>query len=432
MPTWLSAMPIEQQAVLVPVYLVAAALLVVLLVPRIGTAWRLRTRIGVMALASGIGALVGWLAVWWTVDVQDLFGAPASDVIRGAATAAGAGLGLAVVNLFGTRWWRKVIAVLAVPALIAGAGLMINRDVAYYPRFGDVFGITGVRNLALSQGSVAGRSLSSWLPPAGMPKQGTLGTADIPGTVSGWHARPAWIYLPPAAQVKHPPKLPVVVAFSGEPGGPSDVFLAGNMQQRLDALAAKHRGVAPIVVVPDQLGASTKNPMCVNSKLGNVATYVTVDVRDWILQHLPASTDRRAWTVAGFSEGATCAVQFVSADPAIFGSAIAVSPEVGPLNGSVAHTIAVGFGGSRKRYLASMPVAVMHRTKRYPATAIAYSVGQNDRRYGKDAGTLAAASRAVGMHVSYRVLPNLAHNWNTGAAGLDYGLQVLASWWRLP
>ena len=125
------------------------------------------------------------------------------------------------------------------------------------------------------------------------------------------------------------------------------------MQAHLDALAAKHQGIAPIVVVPDQLGAYNANPMCVNSKLGNVATYVTDDVRDWIIQNLPVSTNRRSWTAAGFSEGGTCAVQFATEYPAIFGSAIAVSPELGPRNGSVAHTIEVGFHGSRKDYEAA-------------------------------------------------------------------------------
>ena len=55
-----------------------------------------------------------------------------------------------------------------------------------------------------------------------------------------------------------------------------------------------------------------------------------------------------------------------------------------------------------------------------------------DTRYGTDAATLAAESRKVGIRVHYMLLPSLAHNWNTGAAGLSYGLDVLTSWWKLP
>ncbi|MGT2426814.1 alpha/beta hydrolase [Amnibacterium kyonggiense] len=432
MPTWLSDLPIEREQVLVPVYVVAAVLVLVLITPRPGAGWRLRTRAGVLAAGAGVGAVIGWLAVYVVVDVQDLFGAPASDVIRAAATAGGAGIGLAVVNLFRSRWWRKVVAVIAIPACIAAAGVMINRDVAYYPRFGDVFGDTGVKTLAIDPDGAGSHSLKGWSPPADMPTTGQVGTRTIPGTVSGWKGRDAWIYLPPAALVKNPPKLPVVVAFSGEPGGPSDVFLAGGLQTQLDALAAHHKGIAPIVVVPDQLGSYSANPMCVNSKLGNVATYVTVDVRDWILQNLPVSTNRLSWTAAGFSEGATCAVQFVTQYHAIFGSAIAVSPELGPLNGSVAHTIKVGFHGSRKDYLAAQPIAIMKRIKHYPATSVAFSVGADDKRYGADAGLLAAEARKVGIEVHLKVLEGLGHNWNTGAAGLAYGLDALTGWWKLP
>ena len=54
-----------------------------------------------------------------------------------------------------------------------------------------------------------------------------------------------------------------------------------------------------------------------------------------------------------------------------------------------------------------------------------YSVGDRDQRYGADAGLLAQESRKVGIVVHYRLLLDLAHNWNTGAAGLAYGLDPL-------
>lgn len=432
MPGWLSHLPIEEPQVLIPVYLVAALLLAVLLVPLLGVRGRRRTRVGVIALLGGIGALAGSLLVWWFVDVQDVFGTPASVVIRIAATAGGAGVGVAIANLFRTRWWRKVVAVVALPAVIASAALMVNRDVAYYPQLGDAFGDTGVGALVLDRAAGEAQALHDWRPPADMPADGTLGTSEIPGTASHWKARPAWVYLPPAARVAHPPRLPVVVAFSGEPGSPSDVFLAGGLDAKLDAIAHAHRGVAPIVVVPDQLGSYAANPMCLNSKLGEVATYVTVDVREWILRHLPVATARREWTVAGFSQGGTCAVQFGAGYPALFGSFIAVSPEIGPFTKSVAHTIAVGFRGDRAAYRAAMPIAMMRKVGRYRETAAVYSVGALDRRYGADAGRLATVSAEVGMQTTYRRLPHLAHNWNTGAAGLDLGLTRLVGWWRLP
>ncbi len=47
------------------------------------------------------------------------------------------------------------------------------------------------------------------------------------------------------------------------------------MTDRLDRLAAAHHGLAPIVVMPDQLGEATRNPMCVDGPLGDSRTYLT-------------------------------------------------------------------------------------------------------------------------------------------------------------
>ncbi|MCU1473310.1 alpha/beta hydrolase-fold protein [Amnibacterium sp.] len=430
-PGWLTGLPIESVRVLVAVYAVAAAAALVLLVPVPGVRARLRVWWPGAMLAAGVGALAASVVVVVVVDVDDLFGVPASPVIRAAAAAAGAGVGLAIANLVHTRWWRKVVAVLAIPLALAAGGLMINRDVAYFPKLGDVVGITGVRALSVTGGAEARAALRGWRAPASMPSTGTVGTVTIPGAESHWHARPAWIYLPPAAQTAHPPKLPVVIAFSGEPGGPSDVFLAGGLQATLDGIARAHHGLAPVVVVPDQLGAFRANPMCVNSRLGNVQDYVLDDVRGWVLQHLPVSSDRREWTVAGFSEGATCAVQFGSGFPAVFGSYLAISSEIGPIDGTRAHTVHVAFRGSTAAWKAAQPIAIMRRKAPYRQTFALYSVGAADTRYGPVTPRLAAASRAAGMRTETTVLPGVAHNWNTGSAGFAWGLPRLLPWWGI-
>ncbi len=425
-------LPIEATRVLAPVYVVVLLIAVALIAPVPGVLARRSVWWPAALLAAGLGALAGSLAVWVVVDVQDVFGAPASLVIRAAAAGAGAGVGLAVANLVRTRWWRKVIAIVAIPAVLIAGGLMINRDVAYFPKLGEALGVSGVSALNLSRTNQADASLRNWRPPAGMPSTGTVGTADIPAVESHWHPRPAWVYVPPAGRVKNPPKLPVLIAFSGQPGEPSDVFVAGNLQATLDGIARAHHGVAPVVVVPDQLGAYNFNPECVNSKMGNVERYVTQDVRSWVLNHLPVSSNRREWSVAGFSQGATCAVQFGTEYPAIFSSYLAVSPELGPINGSVARSVREAFHGSLAAWKAAQPIAVMQRHHTYRDSLALYAVGAMDKRYGFVIAKLAAASRAAKMHVATKRLPGVAHNWNTGAAGFAWGLQRLMPWWGLP
>jgi S-formylglutathione hydrolase FrmB len=431
MPGWLTGLPIESVRVLAVVYAVAAVAVLFLLVPVPGVRVRLRVWWPAAMLAAGLGALAASVVVIIVIDVDDLFGVPASLVIRAAAAAAGAGVGLAIANLVRTRWWRKVVAVLAIPLALAAGGLMINRDVAYFPRLGDVIGMTGVHALPVTGGARAGSGPRGWRAPASMPSTGTVGTVTIPGVRSHWHGRPAWVYLPPAARTARPPTLPVVIAFSGEPGGPSDVFLAGGLQATLDRIARAHHGLAPVVVVPDQLGAFRANPMCVDSRLGNVQAYVLHDVHDWVLQHLPVSPDSREWTVAGFSQGATCAVQFAAGFPAVFGSSLAISPEIGPIAGTRAHTVRAAFGGSTAAWKAAQPIEIMRRNAPYRHTFALYAVGAADKRYQKAESRLVSASRAAGMRTEATLLRGVAHNWNTGAAGFAWGLPRLLPWWGI-
>lgn len=430
MPLWLATLPIERMRTLEIVYAVTGVLLLVLLVPAPGVLAR-RGRwsialVTVAALSGGFGALL----VWWIGDVQDLFGVQLSVVVHLAVIGLFAGIGVVVVNLVRTRWWRKVVAGIALPGVLLAAGLMINEDFAYFPSFGDVFGVTGVNPLAASAVGHRDVPLAKWRPPADMPTAGLVATITIPAAESHFAARPAWIYLPPAAQVRRPPKLPVVIGLSGQPGFPSDLFEAGHLDSTMNAIADAHHGVAPIVVVPDQLGSPSKNPMCVNSKLGRVATYLTVDVRDWVLRHEPVSVARTDWTVAGFSEGGTCAVQLAAAYPAIFGSFVDVSGEIAPKNGDLAQTIDRGFAGSKSDYEHATPLWLLGH-HHYPKTRAIFAVGQNDAHYGPVLPVLARAAREAGMVVTTRVVPHTAHDWHAATDGLSFGMYELLHWWGI-
>lgn len=269
--------------------------------------------------------------------------------------------------------------------------------------------------------------------PVPLPATGTIGSVVVPATSSHFLARPAIVYLPPAARVPQPRLLPVVIALSGQSrgAGPTDLVWKARLRTLMDAIAAKHDGVAPIVVVPDQLGPASANPMCVDSRrLGHAGTYVMEDVSRWIRDHLPVETDPRAWTIAGFSEGGTCAIQFASAHPDVFGSVVDVSGEDAPTNGSLQHTIAVGFGGSTVAYEHATPAWRLAHT-RYSGVQAYFSAGALDRHYGSIAPLMARRAGSAGMSAHVRLLPGLGHNWATGTAGLAWGLDSLTSWWGI-
>lgn len=429
MTAWLAALPIESTAFIAPIVTLAVVLVTVLLLPAPGARRpRLLPWIGTLAAAAVLGAGAGGIAVWSVTVVQDLFGVAASMTIWLAVMAAGAGTGIAVVNIVRARWWRRAVAVLTLGCVVVAGAAVVNRDVGYFPRLGDALGVTAPGSLALGRSQAAPTPLRAWRAPAGMPRSGVIGSVRIPATASHFLARNAYVYLPPAARTPRPPALPVVIAFSGQPGAPGDVVNAGALQSTVDSIARAHAGLAPIVVVADQLGPSQRNTMCVDSSRGNVATYVTVDVRTWILKHLPVSKDRRLWTVAGFSQGGTCAVQFGAGYPALFGSFLDVSGQIAPLSGSVATTMKAGFGGSRTRYEQAKPTNLLRTRQPYPPTRALFAVGADDQHYRPVAVQLTAAARAAGMRAELRVIPG-SHNWHLATAGLAWGFQALLPWW---
>ena len=111
-----------------------------------------------------------------------------------------------------------------------------------------------------------------------MPAAGAVTEVSIPATASGFAARSAWVYVPPAYLTPSHPLLPVLMMIGGQPGGPRDWLDGGQLAQQMDAWAAAHAGLAPVVVMPDGIGSALSNPLCMNSALGQVDTYLTSDV----------------------------------------------------------------------------------------------------------------------------------------------------------
>jgi S-formylglutathione hydrolase FrmB len=223
------------------------------------------------------------------------------------------------------------------------------------------------------------------------------------------------VYLPPAALVASAPALPVVILMSGQPGTPSAVIQAGRIPQLLNSIAGRNHGLAPIVVVPDQLGSPSGNPMCVDGPLGNSATYLTVDVPNWIRSHLHVIEGRQAWVVGGFSQGATCSLQFATEFPQIFGSFIDVSGQRYPTLTSDQAAIAQGFGGSEKAFERANPAMVMRRHGPYLNTVGFFAAGEYDARYRLNMSAMAELAQRSKIRVTRYIAPGSAHDWTTAA-----------------
>ena len=269
---------------------------------------------------------------------------------------------------------------------------------------------------------------AAWSPPAGMPATGQVSQVDIPGTVSGFPARQGWVYLPPAYLSGVRAKLPVLVLLHGQPGDPGEWLDGGQLADRMDRYAAQHSGLAPVVVMPDDLGSEFADPLCLDSQLGNAATYLTVDVPAWIRHHLQVDADPAKWAVGGLSYGGTCALQLALTAPQLYPTFVDISGQAGPTLGTRADTVHAAFGtrpGADAAFRAVDPLGLL-LTHRYLATAGVLVAGADDAEFLPQARTVRAALEAAHVPVTLTVLPG-AHTWGVWGPGLESALPWLGT-----
>lgn len=267
------------------------------------------------------------------------------------------------------------------------------------------------------------RPASAWVPPADVPAKGSISTVEIPGTVSGFRARPGRVYTPPAYNLPGHPQFPVLVLMAGQPGEPDYWVRIGHIDEIMDAYAAEHGGLAPVVVIPDHLGAATDNPLCADAHLGRNATYLEVDVVNWAIDNLDVDPDTTHWAVAGLSNGGTCATQLATRRPDLFTTFVSISGEREPSLGDEKRTVAVGFDRDRAKFAANNPLDLMAE-RRYPDTLGLFTVGDKDPKFTAFATELMTAGQAAGMDARLLTVPG-GHDWAAWVGGLKASLPLI-------
>lgn len=335
--------------------------------------------------------------------------------------------------------WRRP-GVLRAAAVTAVAGLavvvamgQVNAQTGTYPTVGSLVGhwpVGTVDEIAFDavpgHESAVQRGLpteSHWQAPVQMPGNGLVTEATIPGTVSGFDAREATIYLPPAYLTDPRAQLPVLVLVAGEPGSPSDWLYGGRLAVTVDAYASAHDGLAPVVVVPDALGAYDANPGCMDSALGNVATYLDQDVPNWIAGHLQVNPDAAQWAIGGYSYGGTCAIEMAVNYPERYPTFLDFSGQVEPSTGDHEDTVAAMFGGDEDAFAAVNALDLMARHT-YRQLSGVFVVGEDDEIYRPQQQVMADAARAAGMNVSAYTIPG-GHSGEVWGTALEMELDWL-------
>lgn len=348
---------------------------------------------------------------------------------------AGIGLVAGALALVRCRWlgWRGRIGVLLAGLLVGLTGLaQVNAYFSAYPTARAALGLTYTVVPASALPGPAARLVSPpagtplgtvWRPPSGLPDRGLVAEVEIPAS-GGFDPRPARVYLPPAYLVSPRPALPVLVLLSGQPGATTDWLRFGQLAPAVDRFAGRHGGLAPVVVLPDHLGSTLANPLCLDSRLGLVESYLSVDVPAWVRANLQVATDPAAWAIGGFSQGGTCALQLAVRAPAVYPTFVSIAGPREPTLGSRALTVDRAFGGDRAAFAAVNPLDVLART-RLPDSAGLIVAGAQDTRYRPDARVVLLACRRAGMDVRWRELPG-GHSWAVWRPALPAALPWLA------
>ncbi|WP_181149695.1 esterase family protein [Arthrobacter sp. MYb227] len=338
----------------------------------------------------------------------------------------------------GISLWRKISTPIAVVAVLLLSGLQINAYFGQYETIGSFYNADTAAIPALSTQEMRNTqvfkaqvnklepAVTEWNAPASMPQTGKLVTANIPGSISGFNAREAIIYLPPAYLTSQPPELPVLVLVAGQPGGPQRWVGAGKLEMIMNQFALAHQGLAPVVAVVDPNGSTLGNTMCMDSQIANAGTYLSVDVPIWIKRHLNMQTDTSRWGFGGFSFGGTCALQMGTAHPDLYPNIIDLSGQIEPARSANRnHTIQQAFNGDVRTFDAITPLHLLKKNS-YPDSFAYISVGANDAHYGPGARIVSKAAKAAGMQVVEAQLAGDGHSWASAKTGLGQALNLLA------
>ncbi|MBF4636018.1 esterase [Agreia pratensis] len=412
------------------IWAITVAGVVLLLIRRPSRRW-LFLAVGSMLTGAALG-----LAVEIIVDATGVVGVPLPSPTAPWLAALCAAIGLACMNIVRSSRRRKVAAVALIVFSVLSAGLGINAGFGINRTIGSAFGVsTGAAIEGLTRPKQVGPApvpvvtaplYESWNPPADMPttgKTGLLTGADAIASSTAFVPREASIYLPPAAQVANPPALPLVVMMMGQPGNPQPDFIAA----ALDEVAAKNKGLAPIVIIADQLGDPNTDPVCADSaRYGGVDTYFNKDIVAYAKSALHIVQDPRYWTIAGYSNGGACAFTWASKYPEIWGNVVDISGNEWPGDENETAAIADGYGGDADAFAAAKPAAWLEKNAGKFTTHVAiFTAGENDPEYTQFAVNNAALAEAAGFTTKNYVVPGADHVVTALRGGLPHAFTEL-------
>jgi S-formylglutathione hydrolase FrmB len=329
--------------------------------------------------------------------------------------------------------WRRLVSVVSVVLTALMAMNLINQHYQYYPTAGSLFGVDAQNEVSVKELDAI-RDRAARENGGAIPSSGFTIEIDIPGLKSGFKARTAQVWVPPKWVADKNARLPLIILLAGIPGAPQDWTRASFADQTAKAFAAEHGGVAPLIVMPDQNGSLSNDTECVNSRLGQAETYVTVDVPAFMRRTFgaePPSGGKPNMVIAGLSEGGMCATMLTLRHPDLFSAFADYSGLTGPTVGFTiqpAQTTQQLFGGSTQAYNEHNPLWILANQK-FPSTAGWFEVGTADSLPLRSQRMLVPLATKALAQTCSKEIPGAGHDFDFWGAAFKDSLPWLS--WKL-
>lgn len=313
------------------------------------------------------------------------------------------------------RWMEVVGIVVVVLLLLVNVAGWVNRHFDYLPTWDELLGKRAED--AASAARVADQR--------SVPTHGDVVQVAIPGTRSGFQARDAQIYVPPAWFAKPRPRLGALILLAGTPGTPEDWTHGGLADVTSDAYAARHQGETPLLIMADQNGSDLGDTECV----GASETYLTEDVPAFVAERYGVALQPQQWGIGGLSEGGMCGLMVALRHPETFSTFLDLSGLAGPRSGetnAVGSTVTDLFHGDQAAFDAHEPLTIMAH-QHFSGLAGWFEVGTSDADPLAAQRELAPAARTAGITTCAVEIPGGEHTFQLWAEGFRDALPWIAA-----
>ncbi|WP_031073659.1 alpha/beta hydrolase [Streptomyces sp. NRRL WC-3742] len=363
---------------------------------------------------------------------------------------------IAVVMMVGTVWlwprlagksWQAVLgrigALLGTQlTVLAALGLVANNYFAFYSSWDDLLGTGETGPVVIhNKADASGRLVVDTIGTASVKGGGAMGREPAQSgeirkvRIDGKSSRlstEGYVYLPPQYfQPAYADKqFPAVIVSTGFPGIAENLITRFNYPGAALKLLQEGRMQPTVMVLVRPSPALPQDTECEDVPNGAQSdTYFAKDVPSAIQASYRVSTDPQAWAFMGNSTGGYCALKLAMRHPDVFPTAVALSayydaPTDDPTTGDL-------FGGSEQRRHEANLLWRLRNLPQPKVSVLLAGTKKGDGNYRQETEAFVDAVRSP-MKVSYSMLENGGHNFETWSALLPSSLEWLSQHLKVP